>query len=80
MGWYFVAFISVNLAVMNLLPIPALDGGRIFFVLVNAVIYLFSRRSIPAKYEGYVHTAGFLLLIALMVVVAFHDVWKIFFA
>ena len=77
---YFVAFISVNLAVMNLLPIPALDGGRIFFVLVNAVIYLFSRRSIPAKYEGYVHTAGFLLLIALMVVVAFHDVWKIFFA
>ena len=72
--------LSANLGVMNLLPIPALDGGRIFFVLVNAVIYLFSRRSIPAKYEGYVHTAGFLLLIALMVVVAFHDVWKIFFA
>lgn len=77
---YFVAFISVNLAVMNLLPIPALDGGRIFFVLVNAVIYLFTRKSIPAKYEGYVHTAGFLLLIVLMVVVAFNDVWKIFFA
>ena len=75
---YFVAFISVNLAVMNLLPIPALDGGRIFFVLVNAVIYLFSRRSIPARYEGYVHTAGFLLLIALMVLVAFNDIWKIF--
>ena len=75
---YFVAFISVNLAVMNLLPIPALDGGRIFFVLVNAVIYLVSRRRIPAKYEGYVHTAGFLLLILLMVVVAFNDVWKIF--
>ena len=78
--FYFMALIAVNLAVMNLLPIPALDGGRIFFVLVNAVIYLFTRKSIPAKYEGYVHTAGFLLLIALMVVVAFNDVWKIFFA
>ena len=77
---YFVAFISVNLAVMNMLPIPALDGGRIFFVLINAVVYLFSRKSIPAKYEGYVHTAGFLLLIVLMVAVAFNDVWKIIFA
>jgi len=74
---YLVAFISVNLAVMNMLPIPALDGGRIFFVLVNCVVYLFSRRSIPAKYEGYVHTAGFLLLIVLMIVVALNDVWKI---
>ena len=77
---YFVAFISVNLAVMNMLPIPALDGGRIFFVLINAVVYLFSRKSIPAKYEGYVHTAGFLLLIVLMIAVAFNDVWKIIFA
>jgi len=74
---YLVAFISVNLAVMNMLPIPALDGGRVFFVLVNCVIYLFSRKNIPARYEGYVHTAGFLLLILLMVVVALNDVWKI---
>ncbi len=74
---YLVAFISVNLAVMNMLPIPALDGGRVFFVLVNSVIYLVSRRSIPAKYEGYVHTAGFLLLILLMIAVALNDVWKI---
>ncbi len=74
---YLVAFISVNLAVMNMLPIPALDGGRIFFVLVNCVIWIFSRKSIPARYEGYVHTAGFLLLILLMVVVALNDVWKI---
>ncbi len=74
---YLVAFISVNLAVMNMLPIPALDGGRVFFVLVNSAIYLVSRRSIPAKYEGYVHTAGFLLLILLMIAVALNDVWKI---
>ena len=75
--FYFVAFISVNLAVMNLLPVPALDGGRIFFILVNALVYLVSRRRIPAKYEGYVHTAGFVLLLALMAVIAFQDVWKI---
>ena len=77
---YFVAFISVNLAVMNMLPIPALDGGRIFFVVLNGVVYLLSRRKIPEKYEGYVHTVGFLLLLVLMAVVAFHDVWKIIFA
>jgi regulator of sigma E protease len=77
---YFVAFISVNLAVMNMLPIPALDGGRIFFVIVNGLAYLVTRKRIPAKYEGYVHTAGFALLLVLMLVVAFHDVWKIIFA
>ncbi len=74
---YLVAFISVNLAVMNMLPIPALDGGRVFFVLVNSVIYLLIRKNIPPKYEGYVHTAGFLLLILLMAAVALNDVWKI---
>ncbi len=52
---YLVAFIAVNLAVMNMLPIPALDGGRVLFVLINAVVHLFTRRSIPARYEGYVH-------------------------
>ena len=77
---YFVAFISVNLSVMNMLPIPALDGGRIFFVLVNGAVYLITRRNIPAKYEGYVHTVGFVLLIALMIFVAFNDVLKIIFA
>lgn len=76
---FFVAFISVNLAVMNMLPIPALDGGRIFFVIANGIVYLFSRESIPSRFEGYVHTVGFVLLILLMVVVAFNDVWKIIF-
>lgn len=76
---YFVAFISVNLAVMNMLPIPALDGGRVFFIVINGLAYLIFRKNIPAKYEGYVHTIGFVLLILLMVVVAFHDVWRIIF-
>ena len=77
---YFVAFISVNLAVMNMLPIPALDGGRVFFILINGLFYLLFRRNIPAKYEGYVHTVCFILLIALMIFIAFHDVWRILFA
>lgn len=77
---YLVAFISVNLSVMNMLPIPALDGGRIFFLIINGFVNFLCRRNIPAKYEGYVHTAGFVLLILLMVVVALNDVWKIIFA
>ena len=73
-----MSLIAVNLAVMNLLPIPALDGGRILFVLLNGVIYLLFRRRIPEKYEGYVHTAAFFLLIVLMLLIAFKDVWNIF--
>lgn len=76
--FYFMALIAVNLAVMNMLPIPALDGGRVFFVLLNGVIYAVSRRRIPEKYEGYVHAGAFVLLLVLMVVVALHDVWNIF--
>ena len=74
---YFGAFIAVNLAVMNLLPIPALDGGRIFFLLVNGIYTLFTKRKVDPKYEGYIHTAGFALLMVLMVVLAVNDVVKI---
>lgn len=73
-----MALIAVNLAVMNLLPIPALDGGRIFFVVLNGLLYAVVRRRIPERYEGYVHAGAFVVLLALMAVVAFHDVWKIF--
>ncbi len=76
--FYFMALIAVNLAVMNMMPIPALDGGRIFFVLLNGIIYAIGRRRIPEKYEGYVHAGAFVLLLALMAVVALHDVWNIF--
>ena len=71
------AFIAINLAVMNLLPIPALDGGRIFFLAVNWLFTLVTRRRLDPKYEGYVHMAGFLFLLLLMVVVAFNDVVRI---
>ena len=73
-----MALIAVNLAVMNMLPIPALDGGRIFFVLLNGLLYLVARRRIPEKYEGYVHAGAFVVLLVLMAVVALHDVWNIF--
>lgn len=71
---YLAAFIAINLAVMNLLPLPALDGGRIFFLLLNAILPW----KIPAKYEGYVHMAGMALLMGLMVMVTLSDVGKIF--
>lgn len=74
---YYIALIAVNLAVMNLLPLPALDGGRVFFLLVNGLCALLFRRKIPEKYEGYVHMAGMAMLLALMAVVAFHDIWRI---
>lgn len=74
---YLVSFIAINLAVMNMLPIPALDGGRVLFVLINAVVRLFTRRSIPARYEGYVHTAGFVALLGLMVVVMYNDISRL---
>lgn len=74
---YLVAFIAVNLAVMNMLPIPALDGGRVLFVLLNGLIHLITRKRIPARYEGYVHTAGFVLLLGLMVVVMYNDISRI---
>lgn len=73
-----MALIAVNLAVMNMLPIPALDGGRILFIIINGIGWLLFRRHIPEKYEGYVHTAAFVLLIVFMLLIAFKDVWNIF--
>jgi len=78
MGWepllQLVSFITVNLGVFNLLPLPALDGGRLLFLLLEAV----RRKPVNPKYEGWVHAVGFMLLIGLMVVVTFNDVAKLF--
>ena len=70
----FAVFISANLGVMNLLPIPALDGGRLVFLIVEAV----RRKRVPPEKEGMVHFAGFALLMALMVVVMYNDILKLF--
>ena len=75
---YLAALISVNLAVMNLLPIPALDGGRIFFLLLNTVLYAVIRKKIPDRYEGYVHLTGMAMLLALMLFVTVGDIGRLF--
>lgn len=67
------ALISINLALINLLPIPALDGGRLLFVAIEAV----TRRPIPQGFANAINTAGFALLILLMLVVTAHDIFKI---
>lgn len=74
---YLTAFIAVNLAVMNLLPIPALDGGRIFFLLATWVLEHILRRKIAPKYEAYINTAGFVALMGLMVFVMYNDIVRI---
>lgn len=73
----FMALIAINLAVMNLLPIPALDGGRIFFLIVGWVFRLLTRKDLDPKYENAVNVAGFVLLMGLMILVAISDVLKI---
>ncbi len=71
------AFIAVNLAIMNMLPIPALDGGRVFLLLVTGLIEALTRKKLDPKYEGYIHAAGMVLLLALMAVVMFNDILRI---
>ena len=75
--FYIGAFIAVDLAAMNMLPIPALDGGRIFCLLVTRIIELVTRKKPDPKYEGYIHGAGMILLLALMGFVLFNDVFKL---
>lgn len=74
---YLCAFIAVNLAVMNMLPIPALDGGRIFLLLVTWVIEKIIKRKVNPKIETYINAVGFVLLMVLMVVVLFNDIVKL---
>ena len=68
-----IAFISINLGVMNLLPLPALDGGRLLFVLIE----LIARRPVPRKYEGYIHFGGFAVLMLLMLYVTWQDIMRL---
>ncbi|MBT1279937.1 site-2 protease family protein [Thermoanaerobacter sp. AC272] len=69
-----VGIISVNLGLFNLLPLPALDGGRILFVLAEAI----RGKPLPPEKEGYIHYLGFLLLIALLIFVTYRDILRIF--
>lgn len=71
------ALIALNLAVMNMLPIPALDGGRVFFLIVTVILEKLLRRKINPKYEGYIHAAGMILLLAFIAFITFKDIWKL---
>ena len=75
---YFSALIAVNLAVMNLLPFPALDGGRVLFLTVNALTATLFKRRIPAKYEAAVNFGGLVVLLGFMLLVTLQDVTKLF--
>lgn len=75
---FFGGFIAVNLAVMNLLPIPALDGGRAVGLLLTTSIEAITGKKINPKYEGYIHAAGMILLLAFIVLITFKDIFMIF--
>lgn len=68
-----IGFITVNLGVFNLLPLPALDGGRLFFLIVELV----TRRRVNPKYEGMIHAVGLVLLLGLVLVVSIQDVARL---
>ena len=75
---YIGGFLAINLAVMNLLPIPALDGGRVVGLLLTCAIEAVTRKKLDPKYEGYIHGVGMVLLLALMGIILFKDIFVIF--
>jgi Predicted membrane-associated Zn-dependent proteases 1 len=70
---FMIIVVTVNLGVVNLMPIPALDGGRMIFLLFELIF----RRPVPQKYEAWVHTGGFVLLMLFMLVITFNDIVKL---
>ena len=70
-----VIFLSANLGVMNLLPIPALDGGRLLIMFIEVI----TRKRVPEKVEGYIHMVGFAVLMSLMILILFNDISLMFF-
>ena len=74
---YFGAFIAINLAVMNLLPIPALDGGRVVGLLLTTAIEAVTHKKVDPKYEGYINGAGMVFLLGLMAIIMFKDIFVI---
>ena len=70
----FSILLSANLGVMNLLPLPALDGGRLVFLIIEAI----RKKKIDPEKEGMVHFVGIMILMGLMVLVMFNDIRKLF--
>ena len=70
-----MALITINLGIFNLLPIPALDGGRLMFILFEMI----TKRKVPQKYEALVHGIGFALLLGFMAIITIKDIWSLIF-
>ena len=75
---YFGSFIAVNLGVMNMMPIPALDGGRVVCLLITTAVERIIKRKIDPKFEGYLHGGAMILLLALMAFIMCKDIFTIF--
>lgn len=75
---YLTALIAINLAVMNLLPLPALDGGQIFIMYITALITKVTRKPVDPKYAGYINYGGFVALMFFMLIVTVSDFAKLF--
>lgn len=71
---YLTAYLSINLGVLNILPFPAFDGGRVLFVIIEAI----TRKKVDPKVEGYFHSIGFILIMLLMVYITFQDILRLF--
>ncbi len=70
----FMSLLSLNLAVINILPIPALDGGRLMFIIIEAI----TRKKVNAKYETAAHTIGMAILLGLIALITLHDLLRVF--
>ncbi|MGI5958094.1 MAG: site-2 protease family protein [Massiliimalia sp.] len=70
-----IAFLTINIGIFNLLPIPALDGGRLLFIIIEMI----RRKPINRKYEAYIHAAGLILLFALMILITGKDILNLIF-
>jgi regulator of sigma E protease len=70
----FTGLLSLNLAILNILPIPALDGGRFFFILIEAL----TRRKVNQKVESYAHAIGMVILLTLIALITVHDLIRVF--
>lgn len=68
-----MALITINLGIFNLLPIPALDGGRLVFIIYEMIF----KKPVPPKKEALVHTVGIIILFAFMILITFKDIWKL---
>ena len=68
-----MAMITINIGLFNLLPVPALDGGHLFFMVFELVF----RKKIPQKYESYIHAAGLVILLGFMAIISASDIWKL---